>query len=216
MAKTFAHEEAFRGEDLAERLKGKLVTVCGAGTLGSILIDTLARQEFTSLRAIDMDRVEQHNVNTQIYGLDENGKMKVAALMARVYRDTRVRIDTVNKELTQSNVKKNLKGSDLVIDVFDNRASRLIVRNHCRQNNIPCLHGGMFEGYGEVVWDKEYTVPADPPIDAQDVCDYPLARNLATAVVSIIAEETMNFALDEKERRSWSFTLGDLAIRRYR
>ena len=75
----------------------------------------------------------------------------------------------------------------------------------------------MFEGYGEIVWNNDYTVPKDAPAGAQDVCDYPLDRNLIIMVTTILSEEIIDFCVNSKPRRqSWSLTLRDLVIRSYR
>lgn len=75
----------------------------------------------------------------------------------------------------------------------------------------------MFDGYGEVVWDEVYMVPQDAGTGAVDVCDYPLARNLVMLVVTMLSEETLDFCTAAKPRRtSWSVTLKDLSIRKYR
>jgi molybdopterin/thiamine biosynthesis adenylyltransferase len=125
-------------------------------------------------------------------------------------------LKTVDKELTQQTIKKVLKGADLVIDAFDNRKSRQLLQEYCREAKLNCIHAGMFQDYGEIVWDKEYTVPQETA-GAQDVCEYPLARNLVSFVVTILAEEVVDFFVSKKPRlASWSITLKDLSIRRYR
>ena len=73
MAGKFHHEAIYRGADRLAKLAAVPVTVCGAGALGSHLADNLARQGFTQLRVIDRDRVEEHNVGTQLYGESEVG-----------------------------------------------------------------------------------------------------------------------------------------------
>ncbi len=217
MAKKLNHEVAYRGEKNLAHLKSKQIVLCGVGALGSNLADTLLRQGVENLRVIDMDRVETHNVSTQLYGDADVGAMKVAALKNRLFKDTGVEIEAIDKELNDGSKKKLLKGADLVIDTFDNSKSRRLVHEYCFEQKLPCLHAGMFEGYGEVVWDKVYTVPQDPPKDAVVVCDYPLARNLITFVVSLLAEETMDFCIMPKPRLgSWSITLADLKIQKYR
>lgn len=216
MSKKLNHEVAYRGEQALSRLKGKLVVICGVGALGSNLADTLARQGVDTLRLIDMDRVEAHNVSTQVYGDGDVGATKVAAMSNRLFRDTGVEADTIDKKLEMRTVAKFLKGARLVVDAFDNRDARLTLQTYCREVSLPLLHGGLSGGYGEVAWDEVYTVPADPPKD-QDVCDYPLARNLAVLVATIMAEETVNFLTAQKPRRgSWALTLNDLKIQPYR
>src|SRR5688500_2149630 len=133
MAGKYLHEELYRGgvERLA-RLRELRVVLCGAGALGSNLADNLARQGFTSLCAIDHDRVEEHNVGTQLYGENEVGVWKVEALRNRLFRAAGVELDAVRKELTAQNAPALLKGAGLVVDTFDNSASRRLVQDACR------------------------------------------------------------------------------------
>jgi molybdopterin/thiamine biosynthesis adenylyltransferase len=208
----FHHEEIYRGKDLVKNLQSHRLLVCGAGALGSNLVDSLARMGFANLKVIDKDRVEVHNINTQVYGDMDVGALKADALKNRIFRHVGTEIEAVSKELTTANARSLLKGATLVVDAFDNTASRQLVQDECRARNVPCLHAGLYEDYGEVVWDQRYVVPGQPA--AGDVCDYPLARNIALLVVVVSAEEILDFCLAEKPRmQSWSITLKDLAIK---
>jgi molybdopterin/thiamine biosynthesis adenylyltransferase len=209
MASKFHHEAVYRGADSLAKLADVRVTVCGAGALGSHLADNLARQGFQHLRVIDRDRIEEHNVSTQLYGESEIGGWKVEVLRQRLFRATGVEIDTVRKELTDRNAQSLLQDSSLVIDTFDNSASRRLVQVASQALGIPCLHVGLYADYGEVIWDERYRVPDDV---AGDVCDYPLARNLVLLVVAVASEIILRFALDGV-REDWSATLRDFAVR---
>ena len=208
MAGKLHHEELYRGLGAVAQLADLSVVVCGVGALGSNLVDTLVRQGFQLLRIIDDDRVEEHNTSTQIFGLEDVGAFKADVLANRAFRQMGIEIETVRKRLDDRNSKKLLKDADLIIDTFDNSESRTAVQRRCRESKMACLHVGLFEGYGEVVWDSQYRVPNDV---AGDVCDYPLARNLVTLVVSVAAEAVVRFALDG-ETESHSITLGDFAV----
>jgi molybdopterin/thiamine biosynthesis adenylyltransferase len=192
----FLHEEIYRGEEAVAELGKKHITICGAGTLGSNLAETLARQGIKNMRIIDMDRVEKHNLNTQAYGINNIGQMKVEATYKRLYDNVEIAIEKVNKELNKGNAKKFLKKTDLVIDTFDNNTARQLVQDQCRKDKTSLLHAGLNGDYGEVVWDKEYTVPQDQ--GEGDVCEYPLARNLAMFVITVAAEEIVHFLTDKK------------------
>src|ERR671917_683535 len=126
------HEALYRGADRMNKLRDVRVVLCGAGALGSHLADNLARQGFARLRVIDHDRVEAHNVGTQLYGESEVGVWKVEALRNRLFRGAGVEIDAVRKELTAQNAAGLLKGAGLVVDTFDNSAARLLVQDQCR------------------------------------------------------------------------------------
>jgi molybdopterin/thiamine biosynthesis adenylyltransferase len=208
MAGKFHHESLYRGEVLLTKLAATRVTLCGAGAVGSNLADALARQGVAHLRVVDHDRVEEHNVSTQLYGESDVGVWKVEALRNRLFRATGVEIDAVRKELIASNVRQLLKDADLLIDAFDNSAARQLVQEFARAAGTPCLHVGLFEDYCEVVWDESYRVPRDV---GEDVCDYPLARNLVLLATAIAAEAVLRF-VGSGERVSRSATLGDFVI----
>jgi len=209
MADKFHHEAIYRGANELAKLAGQRLTICGAGALGSQLADNLARQGVRHLRVIDRDRVEEHNVSTQLYGESDVGAWKVEVLRQRLFRATGIEIEAMRKELDARTARTLLQDGGLVLDTFDNSASRQLVQEHCRALSLPCLHVGLYADYGEVIWDKHYRVPQDV---AGDVCDYPLARNLVLLVVALASEVVLRFVLDSV-RQNWSATLRDFAIR---
>jgi molybdopterin/thiamine biosynthesis adenylyltransferase len=211
MGDKFHHERMYRGADRVDRLASVPLTLCGAGALGSLLADNLARQGLRQWKVIDRDRVEEHNVGSQLYGEAEVGAWKVEALRGRLFRSVGVEIEAVAKELTERNGRSLLKGSGIVLDAFDNSAARGLVQDQCRAAGLPCLHAGLFADYAEVIWDERYRVPRDV---AGDVCDYPLARNLVILAVAVASESLFRFVLDGI-KEDWSVTLRDFAIRRF-
>jgi molybdopterin/thiamine biosynthesis adenylyltransferase len=209
MADLFHHERIHRGADLLARLGATSVTLCGAGALGSLLADNLARQGIRRWKIIDRDRVEEHNAGTQLYGQSEVGAWKVEALRNRLFRAVGVEAETVPKELNDRNARALLKGAGIVIDAFDNSAARRLVQEHCRTAALPCLHVGLNADYAEVIWDRDYRVPQDV---AGDICDYPLARNLVLLAVTVASEAVIAY-IRAGRQEGWSITLRDLAIR---
>jgi molybdopterin/thiamine biosynthesis adenylyltransferase len=209
MADKFHHEAIYRGEEQLVTLANQRLTICGAGALGSQLADNLARQGFRQVRVIDRDRVEEHNVSTQLYGESDVGSWKTEVLRQRLFRATGIEIEAIRKELSDRSARGLLHEGGLVVDTFDNSAARALVQAHCRALELPCLHVGLYADYGEMIWDERYRVPQDV---AGNVCDYPLARNLVLLVVAVASEVLVRFAL-EGERLYYSVTLRDFAIR---
>ncbi len=205
----FHHESIYRGPELLDRLSKLRITLGGVGAIGSNLADNLVRQGVAHLRAIDKDRVEEHNVSTQIYAEADIGVWKVEALRNRLFKVAGVEIDPVRKELTAQNARQLLGDCDLLIDAFDNSAARQLVQQTTRESGTPCLHIGLYEDYCEVIWDEHYRVPKDV---AGDICDYPLARNLVLLAVVTASESILKF-LATGERANHSATLSDLAVR---
>ena len=203
------HERIYRGADLLARLDATPVTLCGAGAIGSLLADNLARMGIRQWKVIDRDRVEEHNAGTQLYGQSEVGAWKVEALRTRLFRAAGVEIEAVARELNDRSARGLLKGSGLVIDALDNSAARRLVQENVRSAGLPCLHVGLNADYAEVIWDEDYRVPKD--VDG-DVCDYPLARNLVLLAVAVASEAVVRF-LEDGQKSGWSVTLRDFTVR---
>jgi tRNA A37 threonylcarbamoyladenosine dehydratase len=205
------HETLYRGEEWLERFAVQKITLCGAGAIGSLLADNLTRMGLTHLRVIDDDRVERHNVGTQLFGEADIGGFKVDALRAHCFRTTGTEIEIIKKRLVPKHVKKMLRDCTLVVDTFDNHTSRKLVAEHCEQTGIACLHLGMNADYGEVRWNDRYRVPSD--VLAGDICEYPLARNLILLVIAVGSEALLNYCKDGR-KEEYEITLRDLYIHR--
>lgn len=214
MPDVFLHERLYRGEDALARLAAARLTICGAGAVGANLTLNLVRQGFRALTVIDFDRVEAHNIGTQIYTAGDVGALKVDALQAEVFRAVGVEIGTVRKELTPANAGRLLAGAEVVVDGFDNHAARAAVTEHCRQGGQPCLHVGLSADYAEILWNEGYRVP-QAPAGGADVCEYPLARNLIIFAVALASEVLVRYVLTGRQE-NYSFTLGDLQVNRER
>ncbi|MCA9780302.1 MAG: ThiF family adenylyltransferase [Candidatus Eremiobacteraeota bacterium] len=202
------HESLYRGHETMERLASYPITVCGAGALGANLTETLARCGAKNLTVIDRDRIEEVNLSTQPYELDEVGVMKAVSLSRMLYRAVGSEVAAEAKELNAQSVRKLLKTAELVVDCFDNSTSRGLVTDYCKERNLDCMHVGMANGFAEVIWNEHYRVPSERQ---DDICDYPLARNLVTLAVAVACETILKFLASET-RHNWSITLDDLAI----
>lgn len=207
------HETLYRGPEALDRVGRARLVICGAGAVGSNLVDSLARQGFRRLAVIDDDRIEAHNVGTQTYAESDVGAFKVQVLQAEVFRAVGIEIEAERQRLTGRTVARLLADADLVVDGFDNHESRALVTEHCRVAGTPCLHVGLSADYAEVLWNETYRVPQDVAAAGADVCDYPMARNLIAFAVALASEAIVRY-LVAGERESYSFTLGDLAINR--
>jgi molybdopterin-synthase adenylyltransferase len=205
------HERIYRGDEVLAKLAAARIVVCGAGAVGSNLAENLARQGAGGLRLVDMDRIEEHNIGTQIWAIEDVGAFKAEAARNLIFRATGIEIEAIARELTERNARKLLNDADLVIDGFDNSQSRRLVKEHCAGQGLPCLHVGLNADYAEVIWNEIYRVPADV---AGDVCDYPLARNLILMAVAVATETILTF-LSTGVRESRTLTLRDFAVRSF-
>lgn len=211
MSGAFYHEELYRSDDLLRKLREFPVTICGAGALGANIAENLARQGFAKLTVIDRDRIEERNLSTQPYFRTDIGAFKAKILSNNLYRALGVAITTKTEELTAANAAKLIAGSALAVDTFDNSIGRQVVKDACSSARIPCLHAGLAGDYAEVIWNEIYRVPSAMN---DDVCDYPLARNLVMLAVLIACETIVRF-IATGERQSFTATLGDFAVREF-
>jgi molybdopterin/thiamine biosynthesis adenylyltransferase len=208
---SYYHERLYRSAELMAKLRTFPITLCGAGAVGSNLAENLARTGFTTLKVIDYDRVEERNLSTQPFYRADIGAHKTTILANTLYRALGINLETSVTELTSHNAKKLLKGSQLVIDGFDNSTARAAVSKYCKSANLPCLHVGLASDYAEIIWNDEYRVPS---ATQDDVCDYPLARNLVLLAVAIASEVIIAFIKDGTQR-SLTVTLQDFAVQAF-
>lgn len=207
--RTLEHEIVYRGEEILQKIKNQPVIVCGAGAIGSNLIDNMARQGFEKITVIDFDRVDDHNRHTQIWTKRDVGTLKVHALKNYVFNAMQISIDFKKIKLTESSVSDLLKKDSIVIDGFDNAESRRIVTQYCKDNSIECLHVGLYQDYAEIIWNEYYDTPDDSR--AADVCEYPLARNVILLAVSVVTEVLIRF-ISKGIKEQYTITLGDFKI----
>lgn len=205
----FFHEQIHRTPAVMAKLRDFPVTLCGAGALGGNLTENLVRMGFGKLKVIDCDRIEDRNLSTQPYYKSDLGAFKAKILTNSLYRALGVAVEGVSKELTSANASQLLSNTQLVIDTFDNSVSRQAIKDYCLQANLPCLHVGLAADYAEIIWNPIYRVPS--PIN-DDVCEYPLARNLVMLAVAVASEVMVNFVVS-RQQQSYTVTLADFAVR---
>jgi molybdopterin-synthase adenylyltransferase len=204
----FFHEQLYRTEAVMAKVKSYPVTICGAGALGSNLAENLARAGFGTLKLIDCDRIEEPNLSTQPYYRSDVGAFKAKILANYLYRAIGTTVQVETKQLTATNAHQLLKESQLIVDGFDNSRSREAVKDYAEQSGIACLHAGLAADYAEVIWNEFYRVPSNAN---DDICDYPLARNLVMLTVAVACEAIVSF-IATGEQRNFTITLKDLSI----
>ncbi|MGF1490808.1 MAG: ThiF family adenylyltransferase [Prochloraceae cyanobacterium] len=207
----FFHEQLYRSPENMAKIKDFELTICGAGALGANITENLARSGFNKIKVIDFDRVEERNLSTQPYYRSDVGAFKAKILANNLYRAIGTKIEIQTKKLTATNAAQLLKNTNLVIDTFDNSVSRKIVKDYCLNSNLPCFHAGLTADYAEIIWNDIYKVPSDVN---DDICDYPLARNLVILTVAVASEVAIQFVISRK-LSNYTITFKDLKVNHY-
>lgn len=99
----------------------KEINIIGAGATGSMVAYQLACYGLDNIHVWDYDVVESHNVNNQIYFLDNIGQLKVDALKDIIIHKTGTSIHTHNVKVTETEMS-SMEGSIFVlVDKMDAR-----------------------------------------------------------------------------------------------
>lgn len=201
----FLHEHL--EHDLTSILDKRIV-ILGCGAIGSNLAVSLARRGFKRFVLIDNDRIAEHNISTQPWTEYELGKLKVHVLsdiLSSIGAFSSIYFKRVNK---LGQVIRLIEFSDLVIDTFDNSASRQIAQELSK--DYPVLHAGMSaDKTAEITWAEGYTVPSD--VELADPCNYPLSRTLIELTVIAASEAILDFLLNGK-KADYVVRAGNLSI----
>jgi len=134
------------------RLFKSNVAVIGCGGLGGYLIEELARLGVGTIRVVDPDRFDEHNLNRQILSSSENlGDLKVEAAKERVnHINPSVSLIPLEVAFNRETAGNILQGVQVAADALDSIHTRLVLIEQCRNMNIPLVHGSVGGWYGQV------------------------------------------------------------------
>ena len=133
-----------------KKLRNKTVAVVGCGSLGSRSSELLARWGLNFV-LIDFDKIEESNLDSQIYFEKDVGKYKANVLKSRIKAiNSEVKVKVFKKKLDKQNALKLLEGIDLIVDGTDNIETRRIINRACKQLKIPWVFAGVEKNRGIV------------------------------------------------------------------
>lgn len=114
------HLEVFSPHKFGE----KRVDVIGCGATGSRIVLSLAKLGLENIHVWDFDKVEEHNIPNQVFGLKDVGSPKVRALAKLVKTSTGAKIATYNKRMDGTQ-----KLGEIVFLLTDTMSSRKQIWN---------------------------------------------------------------------------------------
>ncbi len=168
------------------------VVFCGVGALGSTAA-VLCRNLDATLVFLDFDRVESKNLLAQAYVKQSVGKNKAEALKLQLLNFHAVKAEAFGVRVAADNVAQLTKDAVLIVDCFDNAASRRVLSEHARKVGAPLLHAAVSgDGtFGLVRWDERF-VPDAEDVAGQATCEggdhLPLIGLLGAAIARTIQD----------------------------
>lgn len=180
---------------------------CGVGALGSTTV-LLCRNLDAELRLVDFDRVESKNLLAQAFVKQSVGKNKAQALKLQLQNFWGVKADAKGVRLSEDNVATLCQGAALLVDCFDNQASRQLLSGFARAQAIPLVHAAISADgtFGIVRWDERFEADAEDE-QGQATCEgghhLPFIGQVAAALARVIQDY-----LENEHRRDVMVTLG--------
>ncbi len=140
------------GLDGQIRLLSATAAVVGAGGLGGLIIELLARIGVGRLILIDGDSFTEDNLNRQLLCREEDiGRKKIERAAERV-REVNSAVEVIPRPvfLNRENAVELLSGAAVVIDALDRIAVRLLLEEAAARLSVPLVHGAIGGFMGQV------------------------------------------------------------------
>ena len=179
----------------------KRIVFCGIGALGSNAV-IAARNVDADLVLVDFDRVESKNCLAQAFVKASIGKNKADALRAQLSNFWGVRgVEAFGVRVEESNVRTLCTNADLVVDAFDNAASRRVLSRHCRETGTPLVHAALSgDGtFGLVRWERRF-VADEEGTNGAATCEDGEHLPLITLIAATLARAVQDFIKSGVER----------------
>ena len=174
-------------------IAGKRVVFAGVGALGSNAV-VLCRNLAVQLVLVDFDRVESKNCLSQAYVKPSVGKNKADALKLQLSNFWGIKAESFGVRLGEDNVATLCGAADLVVDAFDNAASRRLLSTWARGASKPLVHAAVSADgtFGIVRWDERFT-PDEEGTPGAATCEGGEHLPLIAVVASTLARAVQDF-----------------------
>jgi hypothetical protein len=178
------------------------IVFCGVGALGSTTA-LLCRNVEAELVFVDFDRVESKNLLAQAYVKQSLGKNKAQALKLQLKNLWGKSSQAFGVRLTADNVVELCGQADLLVDCFDNAASRELLSGYAQESGTPLVHGAIAAdgAFGIVRWDERFSADAEDE-EGQATCEGGEHLPFIGLVSATLARAVQDFVKDGTRRDS--------------
>ncbi|MDF2633232.1 MAG: UBA/THIF-type binding protein [Pelosinus sp.] len=180
-----------------ERLLKSRVAVVGAGGLGGLVVELLARMGVGYLKVIDGDVFALHNLNRQVLSTEQNMERNKAQIAAQRVKsiNSDVQVEPVAEMLDESNGERLLKGMDVVVDALDTFSSRMLLGRVTAELKIPLVHAAIAGFAGQVMT----VMPGDKSFDNLFRSKPPANRGIETTLGNPAGTPALAASLEVQE-----------------
>lgn len=132
------------GDDKVKRFFESKVAVLGLGGVGSYCASALARAGVGSLVLVDFDKVEQSNINRQLFAVESSvGRAKVE-VAAEYIKDINpdIELDCVCEKIAETNISEICADVDYIVDAIDDVPAKIAIAKFsqdCCVSLISCM-----------------------------------------------------------------------------
>ncbi len=146
-----------------DKLANSAVLVVGAGALGTVICNQLARAGIGKIRLVDRDYVEYSNLQRQILFDESDAAQSIPKAIAAKNKlqsiNSEIEIEAFVANVSNDNIEQFVSGVDVVMDGTDNFATRYLLNDICYKKNIPYSYGGVVSSRGMTA----FFIPEETP-----------------------------------------------------
>lgn len=150
------------GEEQQARLARTHICVVGAGSVGSIVLECLARTGWEEITVVDPDCVEEKNLDRLIYAdrhcLGLRKAEVAAAHLRRVATAARPVIRAVPLSIRTERAYRLTADADVIISCVDNAEAREVLNHIAYSNCLPLIDGGVLVDSGHRLLSAKWDV----------------------------------------------------------
>lgn len=141
MNKQFSRTIGLLGEKDFNKIVEKKIIVFGCGGVGAATIESLARFGLKSITFVDYDRVDESNLNRQVFTSRRNiGSYKCLALRDRIREiNPEIKVEYKIKKILNNPEDFKLEDYDYVVDAIDTVTGKLSLIENCKKNSIKLI-----------------------------------------------------------------------------
>lgn len=145
-------EDDFRKDNFSrDHMRDYKILIAGCGGIGNYAGLSLAQEGFRNISFLDMDKVEDTNLNRQMFFYDDVGEMKNSSLSKKLKEAYKINPRVFSGELNDASEELFARNRyDLILGCFDNMNARVFINNYAVKYKIPYIDGGVDYKSGEI------------------------------------------------------------------